>query len=770
MPLRAEQQEIANYAGGRLAVSAVPGSGKTYTLAALAARMLAQAGERSNVFDERELLVVTFTTSAVDNIRNRIRRQLSDLGLTDGGYRVLTLHGLAHLIVRTRPDLAGTGSDFSIDDEVSGGQALTDAVRWFTDFAYSDTWQSFLPQDSNAQTQTRTREAWRSATYRLASEVTRLSKNLRLGASELRSWLDGTAPGPQMAGRILSPYLDIGARIYERYEKLLAQSGRLDFDDLIGRAIGALESNEEFRASLNSRWYAILEDEAQDSTPLQEQILGLLSRDHNNWVRVGDPNQAIMTTFTASDVRFFREFCVVNHTLPLTRSGRSTPQIIELANWLTRWSTHNHPVQEVRRVALSEAVQIVPLEAGETPGNPTTGRVHFEAYANDETEYQRVAKSAAGFVLKNEEKTCAILTLTNQAGDEIVKELEAEKARLPLAQRELPLFADQLKNPKPVRDVADALALAVRFCSNPLQAGVLDKLRVALLALNVGSKLPVVADEKQLLAVLASKLNIEQLLYPWAGGDPALPKKVVLSEDALQQLTKLTTLVARWVRASLLPVDQLMLTIAQDVLTRDNELAIAHSLALSMRRYAALNPSAQLGDLADKLKDIANNRQSFLSRSLLEAGFEPQPGVITVTTLHKAKGLEWDRVYMVCVDTLDFPHDPEATNWRGEQWYLGGRDPATEARKSLEHEFAARRPTQSPRETIEPDRDLLGDQMLIREARIEAIAERLRLLYVGVTRAKSELQISFSRTRGRSTQNRLALAMEMWKRTQTPVD
>ena len=57
-----------------------------------------------------------------------------------------------------------------------------------------------------------------------------------------------------------------------------------------------------------ARWHTILEDEAQDSTPLQEHILSLLGRDHNNWVRVGDPNQAIMTTFTASDVRFFRQY------------------------------------------------------------------------------------------------------------------------------------------------------------------------------------------------------------------------------------------------------------------------------------------------------------------------------------------------------------------------------------------------------------------------------------------------------------------------------
>ena len=771
MPLRAQQQAICDYNGGRLAVSAVPGSGKTYTLAALAARLLAHAAENSSVFDERELLVVTFTTSAVDNIRNRIRQHLSELGLPDGGYRVLTLHGLAHLIVRTRPDLAGTGSDFAIDDELSGGQTLTDAVRWYTDVEHRHTWESFLRYETDDPSLPRAREGWRHTTRSVASEVTRLAKNLRISASELMSWIerdqeDLQAGAPQ---RYLSPYLEIGARIYQRYESMMAQSGRLDFDDLIGHAINAFEGNEDYRQTMGARWHTILEDEAQDSTPLQERILGLLSQDHNNWVRVGDANQAIMTTFTASDVRFFRMFCAANKTLPLTGSGRSAPQIIEMANWMTHWSVQNHPVPEVRLTALSDEVQIAKLETGELPANPPaeSARIHFEEYANDEMEYSRVAKSAAKFVLNNDTKTCAILVPTNYAGDDVVNQLEGEQARLPMPRREKPLYADQLKNAKPVRDVADFMALAVRFCSNPLQTGVLDKLRTALLALHVGLPLPVVTDEKNLLAVLASKLQIEQLLYPFAGGASAIPKKAMLGDAALLELNFIATLAAKWVRASVLPIDQLMLTIAQDVLTRDNELAIAHSLAVSMRRYAAVNPSVQLGDLADKLKDIASNRQSFLSKTLLEAGFEPQAGIITVTTMHKAKGLEWDRVYLLCVDVIDFPHDPDA-HGRGEQWFMGGRDPATEARKSLEHEAAARKTISSHEQPARPDVTMFGDQALVREARIENISERLRLLYVGITRAKSELQISHSRTRGRSAQNKLALAVQMWRRAHLP--
>jgi DNA helicase-2/ATP-dependent DNA helicase PcrA len=741
--LRPEQQRIADYTGGLAAVSAVPGSGKTQTLAALATALL----RRGRMPVESEVLVVTFTTSAVDNIRGRIRSTLGEQKLSDSGYRVLTLHGLAHQIVRERPDLAGTTSDFRVDDELSGRQSMPEAAREFT-LQEADYWRSFLPADLTTQQRYQAEDQWRKATERLGEEVTRLAKNLRRTPQDLWALMAGWEKGGEGARQDrYSPFLRIGAAIYERYERILSLGGRLDFDDLIWRAIMALENNDDFRRRLGQRWPYILEDEAQDSTPLQEQILGMLAREHGNWVRVGDPNQAIMTTFTASDVRFFRAFLQRPdvESLPLAVSGRSAPAIIAMANRLADWAVNEHPEPDVRATALSNAVRIVPTAPGDAQPNPSDAEapVHVQGYASDEVEALRIARHAVRFVLAHPDRTCAILTPTNYFGRRIVQEMESLQQHYP----DRTLFQDQLRNSLPVRNVARVLAQAVRFCSTPTNTAALADLHEALAEIDAPPAAPRQVTDSRMRTLLRSS-RPERLIFPSPGAEPALPDAVTVGVHEQQALDTLARHAAKWLRASMLPVDQLVLTVAQDVLKRDSDLAIAHSLALSLRRLAAVNPQMQLADLARELDDIAANRQKYMSNALIESGFEPSPGTVTITTMHKAKGLEWDRVYLTSVDQREFPHEVSG-QFRGELWFLGGHDPATEARKQLEALVRMR----------DSDGSISNDMELLGQARVEYIAERLRLLYVGITRARRDLIISYSR-QWRGHANELALAVQ----------
>ena len=746
MSLRAEQERIAAYRGGRMAVSAVPGSGKTHTLASLAVELIAN----NLIQNEGEVLVVTFTNSAVETLRTRIRMMLGERSLPDAGYRVMTLHGLANNIIRERPDLAGTVSDYRIDDEISGQNTMPEAARWFTQ-QYRDYWLSFLPGDMSGAQRVQVEDKWREATERLGAEVTKLAKNLRLTPAVVRGLIDDElmddserddqrdeAGQPASA----SPFLRIGAAIYERYDQIMNAGGRLDFDDLIWGAIRALTNDEAFRRRLNNRWQFILEDEAQDSTPLQEVILTMLSEKHGNWVRVGDPNQAIMTTFTASHVRYFREFMRRPDVtvMPLTMSGRSAQPIIDLANQLVNWAVNHHPEDEVRREALTDETMIRPTESGDTQQNPPAedARIHLQGFSDEDMEVAKIAHHAVSYVLSQPDRTCAILVPTNYQGERIVGVLER------IQQGHVnQLYQDQLRNAQPVRDVARVLGQAVRFCGQPTNTNVLADLRTTLVELNLG----VQGDPRNgRIRTLLRSARPERLLFPINANEPAMPESVEIAEADQQEIEQLAALISKWLRASVLPVDQLILSVSQGLFANDTDLAIAHSLAVSLRRFALLNPQATLTDIANELDEIATNRQRYLSSSLIEAGFEPRSGVIAVTTMHKAKGLEWDRVYLLSVDRIEFPHDADG-EFRGQQWFLGGHDPATEARKALEL-------------LVDPAYEGLVNQVnLARDAHIEYIAERLRLLYVGITRARRELVISYSRQRF-GQENTPALAVQ----------
>jgi DNA helicase II / ATP-dependent DNA helicase PcrA len=132
--LRPGQRRMADWQGGTLAVSAVPGAGKSTGMAIAAAILLAERylarrpvgaweGEGLQVAESRpqsvyldtepteagsgQLLLVTFTRSAVANLKTKIRQYLRELGVPPQGFMVHTLHGLALTIATRHPELSG---------------------------------------------------------------------------------------------------------------------------------------------------------------------------------------------------------------------------------------------------------------------------------------------------------------------------------------------------------------------------------------------------------------------------------------------------------------------------------------------------------------------------------------------------------------------------------------------------------------------------------------------------------------------------------------
>jgi DNA helicase-2/ATP-dependent DNA helicase PcrA len=134
------------------------------------------------------------------------------------------------------------------------------------------------------------------------------------------------------------------------------------------------------------------------------------------------------------------------------------------------------------------------------------------------------------------------------------------------------------------------------------------------------------------------------------------------------------------------------------------------------------------------LAEIARNERRFLGLDSDDRGFDPQAyrGKVTVTTMHKAKGLEWDRVYMLSVNTYDFPSGQPGDNYVSEKWYV--RDFL-----NLEAESLAQLRALAAGRASEYVEGAATDA-----ARTDYISERLRLLYVGITRARKELIVTWN--------------------------
>ena len=278
------------------------------------------------------------------------------------GYRVRTLHGLAHDIVRERPGLLGLAEDFRIADEQETNQILQGAVAaWLS--AHPD---SLLPWVDPVLEEKRVEwiksDAWPQLVGDIAGNFIASAKDLQLTPEVLAERLHDLAQD--------APLLEMGVQIYADYQRSLGYRAALDYDDLIRLALQALRADPDYLQRLRYRWPFILEDEAQDSSRLQEEILHELSGPGGNWVRVGDPNQAIYETFTTANPHYLRDFLqkdgVVARELP--DSGRSTQTIIDLANLLVDWSRSEHPVPELRDALAPTHIR--PTLPGDPQPNP----------------------------------------------------------------------------------------------------------------------------------------------------------------------------------------------------------------------------------------------------------------------------------------------------------------------------------------------------------------------------------------------------------------
>jgi DNA helicase-2/ATP-dependent DNA helicase PcrA len=723
----------------RLGVSAVPGSGKTHILSYLASQLVQRVGE------EQEVLIVTLVNAAVDNFRRRVDGFVRGLGLLPGfNYRVCTLHSLAHDIVQQRPSLVGLSQDFDIVDDRTAQLILREvAESWLT--ANRDVLLDYLKPGVDPRGLLR--QQLPDLTLNIAQSFIKRAKDLRLAPWQVED-------AYHRRGESL-PLARLGLEIYRDYQNRLARTG-VDFDDLIRLAHQALDLDPDFRARLQQKWPVILEDEAQDSSQLQQVILHALTGLTGAWVRVGDPNQAIYETFTTATPEnlrnFMREPGVIS--LPMPESGRSAPGIIALANRLIDWTMAEHPVPAAQNALARPYIKPTPPDDPQPNPVDVPGKIHFrrEKYTSAQ-EVQAVVRSAKQWLAANNGKSVAVLDARNKRGVDVANALR--RADVP--------YVELLNSTAATRSTAGVLGNVLKYLAKPEDARQLATVFRAWQRFDWDKE-----DLRPLFEWIEEALRgcprLEDYLWPRPGQDWLANQLALLAEqfpdyadawrderDAAEEefaaplspeaepsplsriesyLTRFKTLLRRWQEAAILPIDQLMLVLAQDLFDSPADLALAHKFAVVLRQTAANRPHDRLPQFVEELAEIARNQRRFLGFDEESVGFEPPKDKVTVSTMHRAKGLEWDRVYLMGLNNYSFPSGQPQDSFFSEKWYV--RDDLNLEAEALAQLLA-----------LADDEDYLPGPAT-ESARLDLVRERLRLFYVGLTRAKQELVVTWN--------------------------
>ena len=272
-----DQAAVVAHDQGPLLVAAGPGAGKTRTLVARIARLIAQDG-----VEPRAITAITFTRKAANELRERL---LGAVGPRAEAVSAMTFHAFGLSLLREHAAAAGLPMGFRVLDE--------------------------------------------SARLALVKQVAE-----QVGSGGDASKLAHAISRAKADGLMADLPADV-ARVSAGYENALAETGAVDFDDLVVRAVRILEQSPQALAPARQRCQHLLVDEYQDINRSQYRLVRLLAPGDGpgSLCAVGDPDQAIYG-FRGSDPAYFARFAKdypASRTVILARNYRSTAPIVGLA-------------------------------------------------------------------------------------------------------------------------------------------------------------------------------------------------------------------------------------------------------------------------------------------------------------------------------------------------------------------------------------------------------------------------------------------------------
>jgi DNA helicase-2/ATP-dependent DNA helicase PcrA len=311
--LNEPQREAVTHGEGPLLILAGAGSGKTRVLVHRIAFLVytdqAQAGE---------ILAITFTNKAAKEMRGRVEQLL---GRGTRGMWLMTFHAACARILRTEAERLGYTRQFTIYDQADARRLTKRCIDELGIDPKRYTPAALHNQISAAKNQLLDAEAYQQA--------------------------------------VGSPFEEMVGEVYRLYERDMLRSNAMDFDDLLFRTVNLLELFEDVRERYSSTFQHVLVDEYQDTNHAQYRFLQLLVGGgrpprggsqvddqpgerptyagpvgHRNLAVVGDDSQSIYS-FRGADVRNildFQEDFLDARVVKLEQNYRSTETILQAAN------------------------------------------------------------------------------------------------------------------------------------------------------------------------------------------------------------------------------------------------------------------------------------------------------------------------------------------------------------------------------------------------------------------------------------------------------
>jgi len=297
--LNREQREAVTHSGAPLLIVAGAGSGKTRVLTHRIAYLLAERDVHPG-----EILAITFTNKAAGEMKERVGHLV---GARARFMWVSTFHSACVRILRAEHEHAGLKSSFSIYDQDDSRRLMQLAAREL----------DLDPKRHSARS--------------LAAEVSNLKNEL----------IDPAAFTAKAAG----PYQRGVAEAYALYQQRLREAHSLDFDDLIMATVELFKRKPDVVDKYRRRFKHVLVDEYQDTNHAQYILVKQIVGDSGELCVVGDADQSIYA-FRGATIRNILEFerdYPNAHTILLEQNYRSTQTILSVANAVIDRNTERKP-------------------------------------------------------------------------------------------------------------------------------------------------------------------------------------------------------------------------------------------------------------------------------------------------------------------------------------------------------------------------------------------------------------------------------------------